>query len=373
MISGSHFVATTKAFRRNPGATPRELKELQGVSGTTETEARTSTQSLAAVLEEQLIIPSYASKWAFAAIAVHRASALPLQLHGPADRRAIELDGETTQVLTIGRRKLIEPILTRLFGALPASSSEGRRATWSPAYLREDAADLVVAEVHRWMAPRFRKDGWVIVPRAVRWHGDLASVPPRSRSKSLQANLAKLRKQKFSLVQGTCADDWDEFYRMMVEPQALARHGGTAWVPSPAFLRAIAKRGVLHFVVEEGVRVAGICSVAHGDTVWFPLMGVRQGDPELLQRGAGVAALALPIEWARASNFQRVDLGRTGSFVNDGLQQYKRRWGFCPVPDPLSLVVAVWARSPAARRAFAREPVLAETGEALETYAGEIA
>ena len=346
---------------------------MTSLAGVAPAGPRTPTRSLAALIEEQLIIPSYASPWAFAAIAAHRALAWPLQLHGPADRRTIELNGETVQVLAVGRRKLLDPILTRLFGTLPPSISEGKRSTWNPTHLREDGADLVVAEVHRWMIPRFREDGWVIVPRTVRWHGELATVPPPSRSKSLQANLAKLRKQKFSLVQGSCTDDWDEFFRTMVEPQALARHGATAWVPSQAFLRAIAKRGVVHFVVEEGVRVAGTCSVAHGDTVWFPLMGVRQGDPELLQRGAAVAAFALPIEWARANNFQRLDLGRTGSFVNDGLQQYKRKWGLYPVPDSLSLVVAVSARSSAARQALAREPVLAETGEGLETYTGEIA
>jgi hypothetical protein len=333
---------------------------------------RAPNRTLAAAVEEHLIIPSYASTWAFAAIAAHRASALPLQLDGPADRRPVGLDGKTIQVLTVGRRKLLDPILTGLFGNLPASISEGRRPTWSPTRLRKDAADLVIAEVHRWMVPRFRSDGWVIVPRTVRWHGDLATVPPPSRSKSLQANLAKLRKQNFSLVQGTCTADWDEFYSSMVEPQARARHGATAWVASPSFRGAVARRGVLHFVVEGGVRVAGICSIAHGDTVWFPLMGVRAGSPELLQRGASVAALALPIEWARANNFRRIDLGRTGSFVNDGLQQYKRKWGFSPVPDPLSLVVAVRAASPAARQVFAREPVLAETDQGLETYAGEL-
>lgn len=346
---------------------------MTSLAGLAPARPRVPIRTVAALIEEQLIVPSYASTWAFAAIAAHRASALPLQLDGPANRRAIKLDGETIEVLTVGRRKLLDPILDGLFGDLPASISEGRRPTWSPKRLREDAADLVIAEVHRWLVPRFRSDGWVIVPRTVRWHGDLAMVPPPSPSKSLQANLAKLRKQKFTLVQGTCSDHWDEFYRTMVGPQALARHGATAWVPSPAFLRTVAKRGVLHFVVEDGVRVAGICSIANGDTVWFPLMGVRHGNPALLQRGAGVAALALPIEWARANNFRRVDLGRTGSLVNGGLQQYKRKWGFSPVPDPLSLVVAVRAGSPLARQAFAREPVLAETGQGLETYAGAIA
>jgi hypothetical protein len=346
---------------------------MTSVAGAPALRPHTATRSIAALFEEQLIIPSYSSSWAFAAIAVHRASALPLQLNGTAERRVIVSAGETIRVLTVGRRKLLDPFLTELFGPLPASTGEGRRRNWSPTHLREDAADLLVAEVHRWMVPRFRSDGWVIVPRTVRWHGDLATVPPSRPSKSLQANLAKLRKQNFSLVQGTGAEDWDEFYSTMVEPQTRARHGATAWVPSQSFLGALAKRGVLHFIVDGSVRVAGICSIAHGDTVWFPLMGLRQGNPELFQRGASVAAIALPIEWARDNDFRRVDLGRTGSFVNDGLQQYKRKWGFYPVPDPLSLVVAVRAQSLAARQAFARQPVLAETEEGLETYTGEIA
>jgi Acetyltransferase (GNAT) domain len=344
---------------------------MTSLAGVAPARPRAPSRTLAASLQEQLIIPSYASPWAFAAIAAHRVSALPLQLDGAAERRVISVNGETIRVLTVGRPKLIAPLLGGLFGDVPAPISEGRRPTWSPEQLREHATDLVIAEVHRWMVPRFRSDGWVIMPRTVRWHGDLATVPPASPSKSLLANLAKLRKQKFTLVQGAGSDDWDEFYTTMVEPQAQARHGATAWVPSAAFLNAVARRGVLHFVVEEGVRVAGICSIAHGDTLWFPLMGVRAGSPELLQRGAGVAALALPIEWARAHNFRRVDLGRTGSFVNDGLQQYKRKWGFCPVPDPLSLVVAVRPASAAGRQVFAREPVLIETDRGLETYAGE--
>jgi len=327
-------------------------------------------RSLAAWIEEQLIIPSYVSSWAFASIGLHRAMSLPLQLAGPVRRRSVLVGGDTLRVLTVGREKLVDTIATGLVGGLPAPASEGRRLSMSPAALAEQDADLVVAEVHRWMADRFRRAGWLIVPRSVRWHGDLAVVPPPAPSKSLQANLAKLRKQNFTLVQGGTADDWTEFYATMVEPQARARHGSSAWIASEPFLRRIARIGILHFIVENGVRVAGLCTVPCGETLWFPLMGVRHGDPGLLRRGASVAAVALPLEWARQRNYRRVDLGRTGSFVNDGLQQYKRSWGLMPVLDPLSLVTAVWIGSPAGRRAFLREPVLIESQSGLEIYAG---
>lgn len=328
-------------------------------------------RSLVARVEERLLIPAYASDWAFAPISAHRTLSLPLQLMGHAQRRTALVGGTPIEVLGIGREKLILPLCTRLFGKLTSPRSEGRQFTWSPGGLTCLEADLVVAEVHRWMVPRFRRAGWLIVPSSVRWQGDLANVPPPQPSRSLLANLAKIRKHGFSLIQVTGQDDWAEFYETMVKPQAQARHGPTAWLPSQAFLRRLALRGTLHMVVDNGVRIAGACTIPHGDTLWLPLMGVRQGDPQLLQRGASVAAIALPLEWARTQNFRRIDLGRTGPFVNDGLQQFKRKWGFVPVPDPLTHVTAVWLGSGAARQAFRREPVLVEDGAGLRVYAGE--
>jgi hypothetical protein len=322
-------------------------------------------------MEERLIIPSYASSWSFAPISAHRTMSLPLQLTGEARRRSVHLGDTQIELLGIGREKLIDPLCIRLFGDLPSPRPEGRHPTWSPGELIRLQADLVIAEVHRWMAPRFRRAGWMIVPSSVRWHGDAASVPPAEPSRSLLANLAKIRKHGFSLIQATAPDDWTEFYETMVEPQARARHGSRAWLPSQAFRRKLAQRGLLHLVVEEGVRVAGACTVPHGDKLWFPLVGVREGDPQLLQRGAGVAAFALPLEWARARNYRRFDFGRTGPFVNDGIAQYKRKWGFTPVPDPLTHFTALWLGSDSARQAFRHEPVLVEDGVGLREYAGE--
>jgi GNAT acetyltransferase-like protein len=329
-------------------------------------------RSLAAGVEERLLIPAYASGWAFAPILAHRTMSLPLQLTGEVRRRSVHFLDSRIELVGIGRAKVIDALTGRLFGELPQAGPEGWRLTWSPEELTHPEADLVVAEVHRWMAPQFRRAGWQIVPSSVRWHGDLASVPPVPPSRSLAANLVKIRKHGFTLVQASAPEDWDEFYQTMVEPQARTRHGATAWLPGEPFRRTLARKGVLHFVMENGVRIAGTCAVPHGDTVWFPLLGVRYGDHQLLQRGASVAALALPLEWARKLGYRRVDLGRTGPFVNDGLQHYKRNWGFVPAPDPLTHTVAVRVGSAAARHAFQREPVLVEVGAGLKVFAGEL-
>ena len=330
-----------------------------------------SRRSLAARVEERLLIPSYASRWSFASVFLHRALSLPFQLVGQAHRRTVHFGGERVEVWSVGRAKRIEALCTRLLSQLPESRCEGLRLALSPESLRRAGADLMVVEVHRWLAASFRKAGWLIVPHSVRWYGDVESVPPAQPSKSLRANLAKVRKHQFTLSQGASPADWEEFYTTMVQPQARARHGESAWIASRPFLERIAERGTLHLISENGVRVAGACTVAHGDTLWFPLLGVKQGDPQLLQRGASVATLALPLEWARANGYRRLDLGRTGPFVNDGLQEYKRKWGFAPVPDPLAHLSAVWIGSAEVREAFSREPVLVEDGTGLTVYAGQ--
>jgi GNAT acetyltransferase-like protein len=328
-------------------------------------------RSLAAAIEERLLVPTYSSEWAPATIAAHRGMALPFQLLGKVHRWWVSFHGRELRLAGIGRKKLIEPLYLTLFGGLSEPSRQARRMLWRPEPLAGTGADIVVAEVHRWMAPRFRRAGWVIVPEAVRWLGELSQVPPAEPCRSLKDDLRKVRKNGFTLSQSTAAEDWEEFYSEMVQPQARSRHGETAWVPSRRLMEQFAANGILHLISQSGVRVAGACSLRRGEHLWIPLMGIRHGDPTLLRQGAGNAALALTFEWARAAGYRWLDAGRTGPFINDGLQQSKRKWGLAPAPDPLSHVAAVWVGSDVARQAFSRQPVLVEDGTTLQVYAGE--
>jgi hypothetical protein len=322
-----------------------------------------------ALVEERLLVPTYASRWSPLTVAAHRLLALPLQLRGPVRRRVVEANGREITVLEIGRSKVTEPLCARLFGELPAGERGSARSLRTPDR-HAGAAHLVVAEVHRWLAPRFRRAGWIVVPDHVRWQGDLALLPPRAASHSLKDDLRKVRSQGLTLEHAAGADDWEEFNTRMVAPLAHARFGSDAWLPSPYLRRRFARHGQLHFILRGGVRVGGFCSLRCGETLWLPVAGVRDGDPALVRAGVSAAAYALAFPWAREQGCTRVDLGRTSPFLKDGVQQYKRKWGLVPVTDPLAHVMAVWAGSDAARLAFAREPVLAEGGSGLWLYAG---
>ena len=314
-------------------------------------------------------MPTYASRWSPLSVAAHRVLAFPLQLRGPMRRRVVESAGREIAVLEIGRAKLTEPISARLFGDLPPPEYGAARSLRDPT-AAAGAAHLVIAEVHRWLAPRFREAGWIVVPDRVRWHGDLAKLPPPERSDSLKRDLRKVRSKGFTLEQGGGAADWVEFTTRMLAPHARARFGDHAWLPSPYLQRRFRERGQLHFVVQGGKRLGGLCSLRYGDTLWLALGGVRDGDPALLRAGVGVAIYTLGFEWARRQGCTRVDAGRTSPFLGDGVQQYKRKWGLTAASDPLAHLAGVWVGSDAGRLAFAREPVLAEGDGGLWLYAG---
>lgn len=323
----------------------------------------------AALIEERLLVPTYASRWAPLSVAAHRVLALPLQLQGPARRRGVQWNGREITILEIGRPKVTEPLCARLFGDLPAAEEGAARTVPVPGRTA-GAAHLVVAEVHRWLAPWFREAGWIVVPNHVRWIGDPALLPPPNASHSLKDDLRKVRSRRFTLEHASGPAAWEEFSASMVAPQAGARFGDEAWLPSAYLQRQFARQGRLHFVLRDGVRVGGFCSLRCGNTLWLPLSGVRDGDPALFRAGVSVAVYALAFALAREQGCTRVDVGRTSPFLKDGVQQYKRKWGLVPVPDPLAHVTAVWVGSDAARLAFAREPVLAEGGTGLWLYAG---
>jgi len=57
------------------------------------------------------------------------------------------------------------------------------------------------------------------------------------------------------------------------------------------------------------------------------------GDQAWLQTGALSALYFGSIKWCFDHHIRRCDIGEVRPFANDGLYQYKRRWGFRPIRE----------------------------------------
>jgi hypothetical protein len=326
---------------------------------------------LTAFLEERFLLPAFSSAQAPLWVTAHRALSMPFQLQGPARRYTAQVEGAELKIVAIGRSKRFLPMFRQLFGEVQQGDLTTTRTIWQPQWLDDLEADLVVAGVHRWVAQSFREAGWLILPHSVRWSGDTGQLPPKEPCHSLRDDLRKMRRYRYELDQVTGPEAWDEFYRTMLVPMALTRFGDAAWLPTRRFLKELATKGILHFLNRDGERIAGAVTVRHGETIWIPLIGVRNGDSELLRQGATVGLFFKMFEWARAQGCRRIDFGRTSSFVKDGVYRNKEKWGLCPGRDPLAHLLALRiGAAPALRRAFASQPVLIETETGLEVYRG---
>lgn len=332
----------------------------------------TRGERIATTLAELFVVPvrcsPHGDRWA----AARAALAVPWQLAGGVSRCTAWMEGEEVDVLCVGRALRLRSLLRRLLGVVGMPERLGWRVLAQVVVGRGPAHELIAAEIPPWAAPRLRSAGWIIVPESVRWFGEVSALPPKRPSDSLRSDLRKLRKRQYSLDVGTSPEDWREFFERMVLPHAHARFGREAWIPTPRLRRELAGRGTLLFLTENGERVAGLCAVGIGRMLWFPLLGIRDGDAELLRAGASAGLNALSIEWARARGFVRLDRGQSSPFVRDGLHAYKRNWGLTPAPDPLTSLVALRLDPgrPALARAFAREPVLVQGPSGLELFEG---
>lgn len=311
--------------------------------------------------EDRFLVPAIISPRAHLWVGTRDALTLPLLLRGNARAYQASIGDTEVRIVCVGREKRFAELLQRLFPERGEPAAGGTRLLSGPSPFRNPDTDLVAVTVHPWLASRYRAAGWTIIPDVVRWRGDLASVPPPAPHRSLRSDLRKAERYGYTLEVARNPADWYEFYEEMLLPQARNRFGMRGWTPSVHLRRRFATLGTLLFARRDGRRVAGACAVRRDQqTIWFPLVAVRNGDPILLREAAATAMLSLAFDWARELDFRCLDSGRSSPFLNDGVHASKRKWGLIPTPDPLAHLIAIRA-NPACeplRDRLAAEPVL---------------
>jgi len=120
----------------------------------------------------------------------------------------------------------------------------------------------------------------------------------------------------------------------MLQPYARARHGTTASQLSPNEVRRMARTSGRLDVVLLGEEVVGCilaCEVTHRKKRYWSL--VRCGYPEAvfsdskLLRETNAVNFYLALEWAIDNGFDYYDMGSCLGHPEDGLLQWKKRWG----------------------------------------------
>ena len=150
--------------------------------------------------------------------------------------------------------------------------------------------------------------------------------------KDRRKSISKLKKQDFEYGISDDPTDLQFFYRKIYIPYVTERYQDRARIISDKheFYQSLFERKAkLLYVNYQSNLVAANSGVLrrYGRTFSALHMGVDQDYTHLLQQDVVVALYWHVINWARAQQFHFVDFGRTRARLNDGVFEFKRRWG----------------------------------------------
>lgn len=198
--------------------------------------------------------------------------------------------------------------------------------------------------------------------------GGLTAVKQRIQSSRRRSTFNQIvREKKFSYRLGTTAQDIENFYHHMYVPHVQEQFGSAAWMSTLERMKSRADAQI--FYVNDGTRdVAGELIAIRNGTLFRFNNGVVSGHTSQGWQDVGNALYAQAILFGIEMGLQKMDMGLSRPFLNDGVYLYKRSWGAGVELDPLAnatLYLANPHNSEAARQFMEMTPMAVFSGEGL--------
>lgn len=177
----------------------------------------------------------------------------------------------------------------------------------------------------------FEKQGLIILPEWISMEMD-TSKPindiHKSFSKSIKEDLRKVNNNGFSYELTDDLDKLKLFYYKMYLPYTKRRYGKSAQIYNYIAIRHLFERGFkLMLIKKDGEYVLGSLFSVKKDTLITKIMGIMDGKTYLLKNGLGCAAYYFTLLWAKENDIKKLNYGTSRPFLNDGVFQYKKKWG----------------------------------------------
>lgn len=170
----------------------------------------------------------------------------------------------------------------------------------------------------------------------VRWMMPLTGEPDTLWSqlrKPVQHQIKKSRKLGVEIRMAESHEDVLRYYRLHLQTRSK-KHGMPAQ-PQRYFLNAwdaFASHNMMQVLLaeHEGHTIAGMVLFAAGKTVRY---AYGASDEQYLYLAPNNLLMWTAMTWGCTHGYQELDMGRTAS-DNEGLMEFKRRWGATPAPLP---------------------------------------
>jgi hypothetical protein len=243
------------------------------------------------------------------------------------------LNGQEVTVLFAGRENAeADYMIGSLFGG--QYNMERIKDVWSwnlASTLRRlrRSNDLTIVRTDRVSARLFFNQDYLAVPEWVSLSlpvsEDLKIPPPRNHS--LKDDLRIVRRNNLHPHYTQKTSDFDTFYNNMYVPFIRRRYGEKAYIRNFYQLQRSFKQGGLLWVMQNNKPIAGLIFKRQDQLIQILALGTLNGEQMLVKAGALTATYLFIIKHARELGCDLIDFAGCRPSLNDGLLQYKRKWG----------------------------------------------
>ncbi|MFK7878062.1 MAG: hypothetical protein AB8B71_20215 [Paracoccaceae bacterium] len=284
-------------------------------------------------------------------------------------------EGENATLLYVGRNLNLPHFKKKYFVKAETVSSQKANLFTHRKYMKaaETAADVVFVDVGWPYNNRINKNGdylelpdWVCLttPLADSWDGTVQNF-----RKTMRKNIKRLiRKNEYRCETtndpSVIKSFYDEFYKAFIN----SRHSGEVFMTPRISIEQRAREGtILRVIGKEGTVAAGVY-FPQGDELCLLVTGMPEALVESPPEAAISALYFFSLQYAFENSYKAVNFMGTRAFPNDGLFQFKRKWG-AEVRDTFSIDSILFkpmSKSAKAARFCELFPFIARKGKTLE-------
>jgi hypothetical protein len=190
-----------------------------------------------------------------------------------------------------------------------------------------EAALSVLETDASWLVATGKRSGFCI-PTWINGRVELNdSFEETLRTGNVKEDLRRIRKNKLQFVVRRDQKIFFDFYHDMYVPYVKKVHGDRAILHSYTDLLKKFEKSELLLIKMGNEFVSGQILIYENGKVRTRELGIKDADFRFVKAGAAAALYYFGLTYLKDRGFQYVNLGGSRAFLNDGVLQFKKKWG----------------------------------------------
>lgn len=242
--------------------------------------------------------------------------------------------GENLSIFLIGDERIYPYISSILFLEEPKIEKRYKIHIWN--YKKklnqiQPDIDAVFIKSDRFYSRFFEKQGFTIIPEWISTTLDISEPLEnvyKKFSKGAIEDIRKIKKYGYNYEVSQDPDKLKMFYHKMYLPYISWKYGKLGTYPNFYTIKHLIEQGSkLLFIKLKDEYLFGGIFLKNKDKVFATYAGVMEGKFDCIQQGVIAASYHYLIQHSKEIGANTIDFGNCRPFVNDGVFQYKRKWG----------------------------------------------